>query len=92
MSGFCSRPARAADQLGDSARTLPFSAGTIGGAAFHDNRVWIEPVEGAWVYTDLNSTNGSFLNGLRIVRAGLALGDELLLGDTRIIVEQAGAV
>jgi pSer/pThr/pTyr-binding forkhead associated (FHA) protein len=51
----------------------------------------IESVEGAWVYRDLGSTNGSFLNGMRILRAGLALGDELLLGDTRIAVEHAGA-
>jgi pSer/pThr/pTyr-binding forkhead associated (FHA) protein len=49
----------------------------------------IEPVEGSWVLTDLGSTNGTRLNGLRVTRAGLQPGDYIYLGDTVLAVEAA---
>jgi len=51
----------------------------------------IEHLNGAWVLTDLNSTNGVRLNGLPVTRAGLSAGDFLYLGDTVIRVEPAEA-
>lgn len=48
----------------------------------------IEPLDGAWVLSDLGSTNGTRLNGLRIVRAGLVPGDFIYVGDTVISVEE----
>lgn len=48
----------------------------------------IEPRDGSWVLSDLGSTNGTRLNGLRVVRAGLVPGDFIYLGDTVISVEE----
>lgn len=48
----------------------------------------IEPRDGAWVLSDLGSTNGTRLNGLRVVRCGLVPGDFIYVGDTVILVEE----
>jgi pSer/pThr/pTyr-binding forkhead associated (FHA) protein len=45
--------------------------------------------DGAWVLKDLESTNGTKLNGLRVSRAGLAPGDRIFIGETVIAVEAA---
>ena len=43
---------------------------------------------GAWTLRDLDSTNGTFLNGLRITREKLRAGDEIGFGgDTLLVVE-----
>jgi hypothetical protein len=42
---------------------------------------------GALVYTDLGSTNGSRVNGIRVDEIALGLGDRVLVGDTVLIVE-----
>lgn len=47
----------------------------------------LELIDGAWVLSDLNSTNGIRLNGLPVTRAGLSAGDFLYMGDTVIRVE-----
>lgn len=49
-------------------------------------------LEGAWMLTDLGSTNGTRMNGLHITRAGLAPGDFLYFGDTAVAVESAAPV
>jgi pSer/pThr/pTyr-binding forkhead associated (FHA) protein len=49
----------------------------------------IEKVEGSWVLTDLGSTNGTRLNGVRVSRAGIAPGDLIYVGDTVIAVQPA---
>jgi pSer/pThr/pTyr-binding forkhead associated (FHA) protein len=49
----------------------------------------LEPREGSWVVVDLNSRNGTRLNGLRIVRAGLVAGDFVYVGDTVLSIEAA---
>ncbi|MEA2611197.1 MAG: Inner rane component of cytoplasmic domain, partial [Chloroflexota bacterium] len=41
-------------------------------------------------YTDLASTNGSSVNGVRVSEVVLGVGDRLEVGDTSIIVEVAG--
>jgi hypothetical protein len=43
---------------------------------------------GALVYTDLGSTNGSRVNGLRVDEIALGLGDRIQVGDTVLVVEQ----
>ena len=42
---------------------------------------------GTWVYRDLGSTNGSFLNGVRVTEIALGPGDVLRLGDSVLTVE-----
>jgi hypothetical protein len=42
---------------------------------------------GTLVYTDLGSTNGSRVNGIRVDEIALGLGDRLLVGDTVLVVE-----
>jgi len=47
----------------------------------------ITSVDGAWMLVDLGSTNGTRMNGIHILRAGLAAGDFLYFGDTAVAVE-----
>lgn len=47
----------------------------------------IDRLEDAWVITDLESHNGTRLNGVRIIRGGLETGDHLYLGDTVFRIE-----
>jgi hypothetical protein len=42
--------------------------------------------DGAWVFQDLGSTNGSTLNGRRVGRGELRPGDRLMLGRSRLRV------
>jgi len=42
---------------------------------------------GALVYADLDSTNGSRVNGVRVDEIALGVGDRILLGDTVLVVE-----
>ncbi|MFZ5632918.1 MAG: FhaA domain-containing protein [Bacillota bacterium] len=42
----------------------------------------LEPLKGSWVVTDLNSTNGTYVNGERIKTKTLSPGDSLKLGST----------
>jgi hypothetical protein len=43
---------------------------------------------GTLVFTDLGSTNGSRLNGVRVDECALGTGDRVLVGDTVLLVEQ----
>ena len=44
---------------------------------------------GLLVYTDLDSTNGSFVNGTRVAQIALGPGDVVRVGDTTITIEPA---
>jgi hypothetical protein len=46
--------------------------------------------QGGLVYTDLGSTNGSFVNGVRVREVALGPGDVLQLGDSTVTVATAG--
>jgi hypothetical protein len=43
---------------------------------------------GTLVYTDLGSTNGSRVNGIRVDECALGMGDRIVVGDTVLLVEQ----
>lgn len=72
----------------DSGNTIPIKDAKI--SRYHAR---VDAIEGAWVLSDLGSTNGTWLNGLRIIRAGLEPGDRIELGGVTIRVEplEAGA-
>ena len=42
---------------------------------------------GTLVYTDVGSTNGSRVNGIRVDEIALGLGDRVQVGDTVLVVE-----
>ena len=48
----------------------------------------LEPMVDRWRVTDLGSTNGTLVNGVRISAAALAEGDELRCGDVRLRVRE----
>jgi pSer/pThr/pTyr-binding forkhead associated (FHA) protein len=43
---------------------------------------------GTLVFTDLGSTNGSRVNGVRVDECALGTGDRVVVGDTVLLVEQ----
>ncbi len=46
----------------------------------------IKPLNGAWILTDLNSSNGTYLNGQRVVRpTALKHGDQIKVGSTLLV-------
>lgn len=47
--------------------------------------------DGAWMVTDLDTKNGTLVNGERIRTRTLAEGDEIRIGDTRILVKRLAA-
>jgi hypothetical protein len=46
--------------------------------------------DGAWWIVDLGSTNGIEVNGERVDRARLEVGDHIVLGRTELVFEQSG--
>jgi hypothetical protein len=43
--------------------------------------------DGRWIIRDLESKNGSFVNGVRVGRSELRPGDVLMVGDGRLLVD-----
>lgn len=46
----------------------------------------LQRVEGGWLLVDRTSTHGTWVNGRRIDRAVIVDGDEIRLGDARMVV------
>ena len=44
---------------------------------------------GALIYSDLGSTNGSWVNGVQVEEVVLGAGDRIEVGDTVLVVESA---
>jgi DNA-binding NtrC family response regulator len=84
-------------------RTLPLPAAglTVGkapgnGLVLEDpfvssRHLRLEPRDGRWQVTDLGSTNGTLLSGVRVERAELPPGATLQLGDVELTLEPAEA-
>jgi pSer/pThr/pTyr-binding forkhead associated (FHA) protein len=49
----------------------------------------VDFADGNWVITDLNSRNGTMVNGVSITRWTLRAGDQVQIGDA-VLVFQAG--
>lgn len=49
----------------------------------------LERTREGWVILDMASTNGVFVNGTRVTRALVRVGDVVVIGPARIIVERA---
>ena len=47
----------------------------------------IECVDGDWFVVDVGSQNGTFLNGRRVRRSRLAVGDVVQIGGTKLCLE-----
>ena len=47
----------------------------------------LRALDGSWLAVDLGSTNGTWLLGRRIGRTRVLAGDELVLGDCRVVLE-----
>ena len=43
--------------------------------------------QGTLVLVDLESRNGTFVNGQRVTEVALGVGDQIMIGDTRLLVE-----
>ncbi len=83
------------DITNDRAFTLPGDAETIGRESKNDivipdinvSRVHAEirqDESGAWILTDLGSTNGTFVNGRQIKSTALTDADRIIVGTTNL--------
>jgi hypothetical protein len=71
---------------------LTIGRGNDNGLVIHDSRISrhharLQARRGTLVLTDLGSTNGSRVNGVRIDEVVLGEGDQIELGDTVLVVE-----
>lgn len=48
------------------------------------------PDDGGWAIEDLDSSNGTYLNGTKVARAALTDGDAIEVGVTRLVFHQRG--
>ena len=83
---------------GEESRLVAFRGGTLRIGRGTDNDIVLadERVsrhhgrftsrQGVMVYTDLDSTNGSLVNGTRVREAGLGVGDSVRLGRATLTV------
>ncbi|HVA88169.1 MAG TPA: DUF3662 and FHA domain-containing protein [Candidatus Saccharimonadales bacterium] len=75
-------------------RPLTIGRATDNGLVLRDTRVSryhgrLQARQGALVYTDLGSTNGSRVNGVSVDEVALGAGDRIEIGDTVLVVESA---
>jgi hypothetical protein len=66
---------------------LPECAVVLGDTNVSRRHAQVAIEAGEVVVSDLGSTNGTFVNGRRVTRAGLRAGDEVMVGTTRLRVE-----
>jgi pSer/pThr/pTyr-binding forkhead associated (FHA) protein len=71
---------------------LTIGRGSDNGLVLHDSRVSrhharLQARRGTLIFTDLQSTNGSRVNGSRVAEVVLGEGDRIELGDTVLVVE-----
>jgi pSer/pThr/pTyr-binding forkhead associated (FHA) protein len=73
-------------------QVMTIGRATDNGLVIDDGRVSrhhgrLQARRGALVYTDLGSTNGTRVNGIRVDEIVLGAGDRIELGDTVLVVE-----
>src|SRR4051812_20622551 len=67
--------------VGRDSRTLPITDNTVSRKHFE-----LVPEDGEWVLHDLGSSNGTYVNGGRVVdKKSLKLGDQIRLGRTILV-------
>jgi hypothetical protein len=59
---------------------------TFGTANVSRHHARFERIAGRWYVTDLASTNGTFVDGVRVERAPVAAGAQIRLGDAYVVV------
>ncbi|HWH96072.1 MAG TPA: FHA domain-containing protein [Baekduia sp.] len=59
---------------------------TFGSAAVSRHHARFERVAGQWYVTDLSSTNGTFVDGVRVERAPIAAEAQVRLGDAYLLI------
>jgi hypothetical protein len=77
------------------AAALTLGRATDNGIVLHDARVSrhharLQVRQGRLVLNDLQSTNGTRVNGVRIAEVALGEGDRIQVGDTTLVVESMG--
>jgi pSer/pThr/pTyr-binding forkhead associated (FHA) protein len=75
---------------------LTIGRGSDNGLVIHDSRISrhharLQARRGTLILTDLGSTNGLRVNGVRVDEVVLGEGDEIELGDTILVVESVSA-
>jgi hypothetical protein len=75
---------------------LTIGRGNDNGLVIHDSRISrhharLQARRGTLILTDLGSTNGSRVNGVRVDEVVLGEGDRIELGDTVLVVESVSA-
>ena len=83
---------------GEAARTVTYRGGTLRVGRGTDNDIVVRDERvsrhhgqftarhGVLVYTDLDSTNGSLVNGVRVREVGLGVGDVVRLGRATLTI------
>jgi hypothetical protein len=90
------RPDDTQREIDVDAAVLTIGRGSDNDLVIHDARVSrhharLQARRGTLVYTDLGSTNGSRVNGLRVAEVVLGEGDRIELGDSVLVVESLSA-
>lgn len=90
------RPDGTQRELRVDGRPLTIGRARENGLVLHDSRVSrfhgrLQARRGALVYTDLDSTNGTRVNGVAVTEVVLGEGDRIELGDTVLVVESVAA-
>jgi hypothetical protein len=90
------RPDRTERQVEVDGSAITIGRGSDNDLVLHDGRVSrhharLQSRRGTLVFTDLGSTNGSRVNGVRVAEVVLGEGDRIELGDTVLVVESVPA-
>jgi len=88
------QPGRAGERLDVSRGTVRIGRAEDNDLMLDDDRVsrhhgQLAARQGTIVYSDLGSTNGSFVNGVRVTEIVLGPGDVLHLGGSTLTIEAA---
>lgn len=73
-------------------KAIVFGRGDVADARLHDDRVSrqhfaVAPAEGGYHIQDLKSTNGTYVNGVRITEGPLKPNDRIRVGGTVLVFE-----